>query len=102
LEAGVRLESREAGALRSASGLFVLAGEMDKTNGKISPQELLEAALNKAMASVVEEKTLSKATADGIVQLLRLYKEYGGDEEGIPKKLRVIWLDEMKANDRDE
>ena len=102
MEAGVRLESREAGAPQSASGLFVLAGEMDNTNDKVSPQELLEAALRKAMASVAEEKTLTKATADGIVQLLRLYKEYGGDEEGIPKKLRVIWLDEMKANDQEE
>jgi hypothetical protein len=34
--------------------------------------------------------------------LLRLYKEYGGDEERIPKKLRVIWLDEMEANDPGE
>lgn len=104
MEAGGRLESREGpGALESASGLFVWAGEMDdNTNDNFSPQELLQAALKKAMAAVAQEKTLSKTTADGIVQLLRLYKEYGGDEEGIPKKLRVIWLDEMKANDRDE
>lgn len=75
---------------------------MDNTNDKVSPQELLGAALKKAMASVEQEKNLSKATADGIVQLLRLYREYGGDEERIPKKLRVIWLDEMKANDQEE
>jgi hypothetical protein len=48
------------------------------------------------------EATLQKTTVDGIVQLLRLYKEYGGDEEGIPKKLRVIWLDEMKAKGQEE
>jgi hypothetical protein len=96
------LESREAGALQSASGLFVLVGEMDNTKGKFSPHKLLDAALKKAMAAVEDEATLSKSTADGIVQLLKLYKEYGGNEEGIPKKLRVIWLDEMKAKDRAE
>jgi hypothetical protein len=74
---------------------------MGKTNDKL-PQAVLEAALKKAMATVESEKTLSKPTADGIVQLLRLYKEYGGDEEGIPKKLRVIWLDEMKAKGQEE
>jgi len=75
---------------------------MGKTNDKMLPQAVLEAALKKAITAVSEEKKLEKTTVDGIVQLLRLYKEYGGDEERIPKKLRVIWLDEMKANDRDE
>ena len=74
---------------------------MGKTNDRL-PQAVLEAALRKAMATVAQEKALTKTTADGIVQLLRLYKEYGGDEERIPKKLRVIWLDEMKANDPGE
>ena len=101
MEADVSLESREAGALESASGLFVLAGEMGRTNDKL-PQAVLEAALKKAMTSVSEEEKLQKTTVDGIVQLLRLYREYGGDEEGIPKKLRVIWLDEMKAKGQEE
>lgn len=70
--------------------------------GKVSPQKLLDAAMKKAMDTMANEETLSKQTADGIIQLLKLYKEYGGDEEGIPKKLRVIWLDEMKANDPGE
>ena len=74
---------------------------MGKTNDKL-PQAVLQAALKKAMKSVSVEATLTKPTADGIVQLLRLYKEYGGDEEGIPKKLRVIWLDEMKAKGQEE
>jgi NAD(P)H-nitrite reductase large subunit len=66
------------------------------------PQAVLEAALKKAMTSVSAEEKLEKTTVDGIVQLLRLYKEYGGDEERIPKKLRVIWLDEMKAKGQEE
>ena len=94
------MESREAGALESAAGLFVLAGEMGKTNDKL-PQAVLEAALKKAIALVSEEEGLPKTTMDAIVQLLKLYKEYGGDEERMPKKLRVIWLDEMKAKDQD-
>lgn len=73
---------------------------MGKTNDKLT-QAVLEAALRKAMATVELEPKLQKTTADGIVQLIRLYKECGGDEEGIPKKLRVIWLDEMKAKDQD-
>lgn len=75
---------------------------MGRTNDKISPQKLLEATLKKALAEVEGDKSLTKPTVDGIVQLIKLYKEYGGDEEGIPKKLRVIWLDEMKAKDREE
>lgn len=75
---------------------------MGRTNDRMLPQAVLEAALKKAIVWVSEEKKLSKTTVDGIVQLIRLYKEYGGDEEGIPKKLRVIWLDEMKAKDREE
>jgi hypothetical protein len=74
---------------------------MGRTNDKL-PQAVIEAALKKAIASVADEEKLSKTTVDGIVQLLRLYKEYGGDEEGIPKKLRVIWLDEMKAKGQEE
>lgn len=89
------------GAREGASGLFALAGEMGKTHDKMLPQAVLEAALKKAIVTVEKEETLSKTTADGIVQLIRLYKDCGGDEEGIPKKLRVIWLDEMKANGRD-
>ncbi len=74
---------------------------MGKTNDKL-PQAVLEAALKKAMTLVSEEKGLPKPTIDAIVQLLRLYKEYGGDEEGMPKRLRVIWLDEMKAQGHEE
>ncbi len=74
---------------------------MGRTNDKL-PQAVLEAALKKAIATVEKEATLTKPTADGIVQLIRLYKECGGDEEGIPKKLRVIWLDEMKAKGQEE
>ena len=75
---------------------------MGRTNDKISLQRLLEATLKKAMSEAESEQGLSKPTLDGIVQLLKLYKEYGGNEEGAPKKLRVIWLDEMKANDPGE
>lgn len=75
---------------------------MGKKNDKMLPQAVLVAALKKALTLVSEEEKLQKTTVDGIVQLLRLYKEYGGDEEGIPKKLRVIWLDEIKAKDREE
>lgn len=74
---------------------------MDKKNDRL-PQAVLEAALKKAMAEVSGDGKLQKTTLDGIVQLLRLYKEYGGDEERIPKKLRVIWLDEMKAKGQEE
>jgi len=75
---------------------------MGRTNDKISPQRVLEATLKKAMAEVEGDKALTKPTMDGIVQLLKLYKEYGGDEDAMPKKLRVIWLDELKANDPGE
>ena len=95
------MESREAGGAGERFRPFRLVGEMGKSNDKL-PQAVLEAALKKAMASVADEEKLLKPTVDGIVQLLRLYKEYGGDEEGIPKKLRVIWLDEMKANGQEE
>ncbi len=75
---------------------------MNTIKGKISPQKLLDAAMRKAMASMAGGGDFSKSTSDGVVQLLKLYKEYGGDEEEIPKKLRVIWLDEMKKNDPGE
>lgn len=88
-------------ALESAPGLFVLVGEMGKTNDKL-PQAVLEAALKKAIELVSGKEALTKTTMDGIVQLIRLYKECGGDEEGIPKKLRVIWLDEMKAKGQED
>ncbi len=74
---------------------------MGKTNEKL-PQAVLEAALRKAMSIVSGDQELTKPTMDWIVQLIKLYKEYGGDDEGIPKKLRVIWLDEMKAKGQEE
>jgi hypothetical protein len=74
---------------------------MGRTNEKL-PQAVLEAALRKAMSIVSGDQELTKPTMDWIVQLIKLYKEYGGDDEGIPKKLRVIWLDEMKAKGQEE
>jgi hypothetical protein len=81
---------------------FGLVGEMGRTNEKISPQRVLEAMLKKALAELEKETPLKKTSVDGVVQLLKLYKEYGGNEEGMPKKLRVIWLDEMKAKGQEE
>lgn len=75
---------------------------MGRTNDKISPQKVLEATLKKALSDLERKEPMTKTSVDGIVQLLKIYKEYGGDDEGIPKKLRVIWLDEMKANDPGE
>lgn len=75
---------------------------MTTFKGKVSPQQLLDAAMRKAMETIAGKGEFSKTTSDGVVQLLKLYKEYGGDEDEIPKKLRVIWLDEMKKNDSGE
>ena len=91
----------KAGGARERFRPFRLAGEMGKTNDKL-PQAVLEAALKKAIELVSGKDVLTKSTMDGIVQLIRLYKECGRDEEGIPKKLRVIWLDEMKAKGQEE
>ena len=41
---------------------------------EISPRKLLEAALYKAWVTIQQEDKLTKATMDGVVQLLKLQK----------------------------
>lgn len=58
---------------------------------EISPRRLLEAALHKAWVTIRTDDKLTKATMDGVVQLLKLYREYAPQDD-VPTKYRVEWL----------
>ena len=62
---------------------------------EISPRKLLEAALYKAWVTIQQEDKLTKATMDGVVQLLKLHREYS-PQENVPTKYRVEWLTESE------
>ncbi len=68
---------------------------------EIGPQELLKAALHKAWITIRQEDKLTKATMDGVVQLLKLHREYSPLED-VPKKYRVEWLTQTELASLDE
>lgn len=55
-----------------------------------SPQELMQEALRKVRQTIRESKEISKDTMNNLVQLLKLHREMGIEDQA-PREIRVLW-----------